>query len=93
MSADVTAAEVVQSLTGFDEIAIEKAFGVAVEGMATEAALLRALAFVVEKRAGKNDAEAKKAALSLSRKDVEGYFTAAEDEPMPEEPVTASGKG
>jgi len=88
----MTASEVVQSLTGYEEIAIEKALGKPIEHLGTESGLLRALAYVTEKRGGSSESDAKRRALSLTRKELETYFSDDEDEVMPDEPVTDSGK-
>jgi len=55
-----TLKEVSQSLTGFDEIAIKQKFSTSLAQLSQDDAtqFARALAFVLERRDGKNDAEA-----------------------------------
>lgn len=91
MSAD----DMFMSLTGFDELAIKKAFGSDVFTLREEPGMfLRALVFVWARREGKTDVEAKNAAMEMAFSDVQGTFPKNEDEePMPEEPVTDAGKG
>lgn len=91
--AETTVSEAMNSLNGFDELAIEKAFGSTWESMAEKrpSTLTRALIFVQFRRDGQTDAEAKKAALSMTLGQVQGYF-AQDDELMPDDPTTAAGK-
>lgn len=85
--------EVMESLNGFDEIAIEQAFGAPItdllETKPTTGA--RALLFVIRRRDGMKDNEARKAVMEMRLGDVQGYFVDDEDEDL--EPVTESGKG
>lgn len=87
----LTAEELAESLTGYDEIAIAKAFGEDIYEMAP-AKSMRALAFVAVRRTGGTDAEAKDAVMGMSIKDVKESFADAEDEVMPDEPSSESGK-
>lgn len=91
----LTAEEVIDSLTGFDEIAIAKAWGAEWSDLAETkpSTFNRSLVFTLFRRAGKTDAEAKAAALELTLKEVTEAFADDEDEVMPEEPETESGKG
>lgn len=93
MSAQISADEFMETLTGFDELAIEKHFDRDVmslfQGAPTKA--LRALVFIVKRREGLTDTEAKQAVMEMSLKDVNGHFVDA-DEVIPEEPVTEQGK-
>lgn len=93
-----TGREFYDSLTGFDEIAIRKAFGVTVTALGDEKAptgdptmFARSLRFVAFRREGLSDAEAKEAVLALPWRDVDGYF-ADDVEAMPDDPTTESGK-
>lgn len=90
---DLTAEEMGESLTGFDEIAIEQQFGLDIYGDAEKRPMkaLRALVFVHRRREGDDDATAKHAALEMPLKAVQDYF--AEDEEItPDAPETESGK-
>lgn len=86
--------EVTESLTGFDEIAIEQAFGAGIadllDSKATTAA--RALLFVLRRRAGMKDNEARKAVMEMRLGDVQDEFDTAGDEDDDEHPQTESGK-
>lgn len=91
---DMTAEEFFESLTGFDEIAVARAFGEKPIRLSdTDAmAFARCLVFVARRREGMSDADAKNAALSATVREVNEFF-AEDEEPNPEEPVTESGKG
>ena len=73
---DLTAEEVLDSLTGFDEIAIAQHFGRTVGEMAEKDQSMfgRSLIFVVKRREGVNDDDARNAALSLTMKEYVSYF-------------------
>ena len=86
-----TVTEVAESLTGFDEIAIEKSFGAALDELKPTMAG-RALVFVVERRAGKDDGAAKNAAMSMPIGEVNAYFAEEPDDVIPDEPDSDSGK-
>lgn len=86
-------AEYLESLTGFEEIAVAKAFGE--DPMALKerpSTLLRALVFVDHKRQGKRDPEAKQAALELTIGDLGNYFADEEPDLDPDDPDTDEGK-
>lgn len=95
MSADkISAEEMIDSLTGFDEIAIKKAFG-AEWGQLVESSpvtFTRSLIFIQKRREGLLDAVAKDAALSLTLGEVNAVFAEDEPEVMPEDPETEAGK-
>lgn len=95
MNERMSADEFMETLTGFDEIAIEKAWGKDVMALAqgSPTTLLRALVFVERRRDGLNDHEAKDAVLGMTLREVNERFVDDEDEPMPEEPVTVAGEG
>jgi hypothetical protein len=86
--ADVTADEMFDALTGFEEIAIAKSFGKNVETLAKsdQLQLGRALIFAHLRRGGAKDVEAYKQAQGMSTRQARDYF-------QPGEPVTESGKG
>lgn len=93
MKTNMTADEFLESLTGFDEIAIEKAFGADVMALADtrQSAFIRSLVFVQHRRDGLKDLEAKAAALAMTLGEVLAAFD-DDDEVDPEDPVTDSGK-
>lgn len=90
-----TDAELLESLTGYEELAIEEAFGKTLDVLAagSNTMLNRALIFVDLRRGGAKVAEARKQAMELPVKTVLERFAADEDELMPDEPVGESGKG
>lgn len=89
----LTAEEAFDSLTGFDEIAIEKAFGQDVMVLAEDKQLTftRALLFILRRRDGMSDAEAKTAVMNMPVGDVLDAFD-EDDEVDPSDPVTEAGK-
>lgn len=96
MSESVTgigAEEMTESLTGFEEIAVAKAFGRDISDLPGTQPM-RALVFVWHKRTdGVTDQVAYEKAMNLSLKESMGYFDMADADPMPDEPVSESGKG
>ena len=92
---DMTASEMLESLTGFDEVAIAKHFGAEALELAEKkpTMLARALAFVHMTREGRDAAAARADAMGLSIRQANDYFLDSEDEVTPEEPVTAEGEG
>lgn len=92
MSAQQTVSEVAESLTGFDELAIEKSFGKSLDEL-KPTMVGRALVFVVERRAGKTDPEAKSAAMEMPMGQVNSYFLDEPDDVLPDEPDSEAGKG
>lgn len=97
MSADaetkVTVEEMIESLTGFEEIAIKKAFDSDIFNLLNTAPTTagRALVFIDKKRSGLSDKDAKNEALEMRLKDVDDYFEDEEPEVDEEDPVTPSG--
>lgn len=89
-----TAEEVMESLTGFDEIAVAKAFDAEIITLAEhhQTKFLRALVFVECRRVGQTDAEAWQSCMALSLKAAQDYF-AADDEVDADDPETEAGKG
>ena len=79
---DQTAEEIFDSLTGFDEIAIAQHFGRTVGEMAEKDQSMfgRSLIFVVKRREGVNDDDARNAALGLTMKEYVAYFADASTE-------------
>lgn len=95
MTTKMTAEEMVSSLTGFDEIAIEKHMGIDpyADGERKPVKVLRSLVFVLKLREGMNAAAAAKAANELTVGEVNALFA---EEPVAEDgteeqPVTATG--
>lgn len=84
---DQTAEQVFDSVTGFDEIAIAQHFGRTVMELAEKDASMfgRSMVFVVKRREGASDDEARNAALALTFGEFEKFFA----EPSEEE----AGKG
>lgn len=83
----VTATEVFESLTGYEEVAITRAFGanpneVDENGKSDLVGTLlgRSLVFVVERRDGKSDAEAEQIAMSMTTPQLLDYFAPEGDE-------------
>lgn len=78
-----TTDEVLESLTGYDELAIEKAFGTDVESLMRSGkglTYLRSLVFAQELHGGAKHDEAKKRALSLSVKELNARFSEPDDD-------------
>lgn len=90
---DITADEMMESLTGFDEIFIRKHFErpIDVLGGADRLQFLRALIFTHYRREGEKEVSAYKAAQGLTLVEIKGYF-AEDDELVPDDPVTDAGK-
>lgn len=91
----MTADEMVESLTGFDELAIEKHFGgfdIYDDGQTKPTRALRCLAFVQFRRDGETDRDAVKKAQELTFKEVAAMFVEAEPEIDPDAPETEAGK-
>lgn len=83
--------DMADSLTGFEEIAISEAFGAELFDLSSMR-MVRALVFVHHLRQGLKHADAKRTTLGLTVKQVGEMFPDDEEEPMPEEPITESGK-
>jgi hypothetical protein len=93
MAATMGANELTDTLNGYDELAISKAFGEDISQVkARPLMFLRALAFVDFRRQGIKDGAAYKAAMELLSKDLADHFPDDPDELDPEDPVTESGK-
>jgi hypothetical protein len=82
-----TAEEVLESLTGFDEMAIKQHFGSTVSDLAGDQTMLgRGLVFVLKRRDGLNDDDARNAALGMPLKDITSYFADESEESGKDEP-------
>lgn len=79
MSSDKTPDEVFESLNGFDEIAIERAFGEITSLKDRPMFFLRALVFIERRREGLNDKDAKQAAMDATMRDLTDYFATDEE--------------
>lgn len=95
MTAELTANEMLESLTGYDEIAISRAFGRDPLELAESkpTMLARSLAFVHMTREGQSADVAKKAAMELSIRQANDYFQDSEEELLPGVTVNAEGEG
>ena len=91
---DITIEEITESLTGFDELAIAKFFGMEwmALGETRPTALSRALIFVHKRREGAKDADAYQQAMSLTLGETTEYFADDADEMDPDDPDSESGK-
>ncbi|WP_028654880.1 hypothetical protein [Nocardioides sp. J54] len=87
----MTAVEAMNSLNGFDEIAIEKAFGQDFDDL-NGRATVRAVIFVLEKRAGASDKDAKQYAMSVPMGQLDDHFESNPEEVDEDEPETEQGK-
>lgn len=87
----LTATEVMESLTGFDEIAIEQQWGADISTLARTnvSKFSRALAFTLKRRDGLKDPEAKKEILGLTLGEVDAMFADDADDL----PGSEAGKG
>lgn len=82
-----------ETLNGFDEIAISKAFGEDISELRSKPfSFLRALIFIEQKRNGSKDAIAYKAAMEVRTVELDEYFPDDPEEVDPDEPVTDEGK-
>lgn len=85
-----TAEDVLDSLSGFDEIAIATAFGhtVAVLVQDHQSTFARALVFILKRRDGLSDVEAYQASMEMPLKAVLAYFAEDSEESGKDEPVS-----
>jgi hypothetical protein len=106
MSCDQTVEELADSLTGFDEIAIKKAFGSPFSALAPNEKgeggdvfqFLRVLVFVHRRREGENDITAYNSAQGMTTGEVNAYFAdespeSGKDNSAPEMTPTSSQPG
>lgn len=98
---ELTLNEAMESVTGFDEIAIEKHMNYDIYTSDDEelgifrskpVLMIRCLVFVMQRRAGQSDVEARQTAMGMSVKDVHEYFTADPEEVDPDAPESPEGK-
>lgn len=91
---ELTAEDMFKSLTGFEEIAVSRAFGEDLSKLRERPfTFMRALVFADQRRHGLNDHDAREHALGMTLGQVEEYFPDDEPEIVPDEPVTEMGKG
>ena len=96
---DQTTDEVIDTLTGHDENEIETHFGKTIaELVVNKTMLVRALVFILNRRDGKNDDDARNASMAMPLKEVFTYFAAessesGKDEPEPEQPLELAPTG
>ena len=94
MSDKPTMTDVVNTLTGYDEIAIAQAFGKDFTVLLDHPTTMgRALVFVLERRGGLGDGAAKKAALDMPLGVLNDYFADEVEDANPDEPDTPAGEG
>lgn len=87
----MTSADFLDTLTGFDELAIAKAFGKPLEELTGPSMGGRALVFVLKRRdGGMKDAEAHKYAMGLAMKAIDEHFLPNPDDELP---GSEAGKG
>ena len=90
-----SAEEFVQSLNGFEEIAIRVNFGSEWGSLAEQSptTLTRALVFIHLKRQGVTDEQAKQQVMAMPLSEITSYFETPIEEIDPDEPETEQGKG
>lgn len=95
MTTKITASEMVQSLNGFEELAIEKHMGIDpyADGERKPMAVMRAMVFVLRKREGATDQEARQAAMEMPMGVLKDIFEDEPEELDPENPETPAGEG
>lgn len=95
-TAGITAEEMFESLTGFDEMAISKHFGDEWQDLAQRKPVqfLRALAFIQYKRTGpgQNDRQARDQAMGLTVRQAQEFFEPDAEDFDPDNPDSESGK-
>jgi hypothetical protein len=74
--------ELAESLNGFEELAIQKAFGLTLDHLEEQGTIaVRAFAFIEFKREGQKDAAAHKAAMEMTLRELtDRYPELAEDD-------------
>lgn len=99
---DLTLSEVIDSMNGFDEIAVEKKFDdfnlydvIGADGDIRPRDMVKALRvgiFLVRRSEGLNDHQAYEAVMEMPSSQVNGFFAEEPDEIDPEDPDTEAGK-
>jgi hypothetical protein len=85
--------EVAGSVTGFDEIAVERAFGRELTDLGESTKSLRALAFVLARRRGLDDTAAYNEVMGQTLNQVMDLFALGDDEPQTLADVQAAIEG
>lgn len=90
-----SALETLNSLTGFEEIAIEKHLNIDpyADGERKPLKVLRALVFVLATRSGMDAPRAREHAMGMPMTEVNAQFSDEADDIDPEDPETEAGKG
>ena len=84
--------ELAESLNGWEEIAVVKAFGFTIDDFENQGTLgIRALAFVELKREGQKDAAAHQAAMDLSIRDLVSRYPEMNSDEAPDPMATLDG--
>lgn len=80
--------ELIESMNGFEEMAIDKAFGAEIYDLLATKPIrgLRACLFLVKKREGLNDVQAHQAAMATSLKNLNEQFEYVEEDEDIEDP-------
>lgn len=86
-----TVVETQNSLNGFDELAIEKAFGAEYDDL-NGRNVLRALIFTLKRREGLDDIKARKVVLEIPMDQLVTHFAEDANEVDEDEPETEAGK-
>lgn len=72
---ELTSTDVLESLTGFDELAIAQAFGKPLEELINTTSMFgRALVFALKRREGMKDPEARKHVMELRIGEIDAHF-------------------
>lgn len=87
----VSSSEALEALTGYDEQKIEARFKAEVLELGG-VKFLRALIFGDQLHNGKDDEGAYKAAMELTVKQVQAYFSSDPEDALPDAPDTEAGK-
>jgi len=100
-TSELTLNEAMESINGFDEIAIEKHMGYDIYTSDEEGSgvyrekpvlMIRCLIFVMQRRTGQTDVEARRAVMEMTVKDVHDYFADDPEDLDPDDPDSESGK-
>lgn len=85
-----TFSEAIETLTGYEEESIAKAFGAHFGDLPAVSTMKRALVYVARKREGLDHAKAKDAAMSVALKEINDFF--APDEEDSDDPDFPAGE-
>lgn len=94
MTSELTAEDFFRTITGYDEIAVSRAFKEDIAALRERPfRFIRALAFIAERRDGAKDSIAYAEVMNMTVGDLEEYFAEPVDEIDPDAPETDQGKG